>query len=257
MDDLLKFLNDVFWHWQSWVGGSGLGGAVIVIISIYERLSGHNMSKRMYVTIFIAVFLFGAFYMAWRDQYHARLSADQGKANAEQRFEELTKPNFEVLFTSVYIGELNLSDIQTHTSSKSCVVLASVAVFNKGAPSVLRGWGMTIKLLDGREVSGTPWLPGGENAPRYLRLGVSKSGPIDVATAGSLFLKGTAAPIAQGGSADGHMIFRFPVEIMPELDKAGVVINIKLLDILNHTYDASYTITGNKSDDLLASPSMR
>ncbi len=67
--DLLSFLSAVFWRWQSWAGGSGTGGAVVVIVGLYERLSGHHLSKRTYVGIFVAAFLLCAFFLAWRDEH--------------------------------------------------------------------------------------------------------------------------------------------------------------------------------------------
>ena len=83
--DLGRFLNAVFWHWQSWLGGSGFGGAIVVGVYVYQEITGRVMSKRMYIAIFMVAFLFAAFFAAWRDQYHATITA-------EQKYKELTTP---------------------------------------------------------------------------------------------------------------------------------------------------------------------
>ena len=59
MAEFIEFLTAVFWRWQSWAGGSGLGGAVVVIVNIYERLTGQAISKQIYIAIFLVAFLRG------------------------------------------------------------------------------------------------------------------------------------------------------------------------------------------------------
>lgn len=78
MKEFGLFLKAVFWRWQSWAGGSGIGGAIVVLLAIWDRLiPQHPVSNRMYVAITIIGFLTGAFFLAWRDQYRARIAAEQ------------------------------------------------------------------------------------------------------------------------------------------------------------------------------------
>src|SRR6266849_6000734 len=76
MAEVLQFLRSIFWRWQGWTGGSGVGGAVVVFITIWQQL-GHTISRGMYISIVVTGFLIGACFLAWRDQYRARLKAEK------------------------------------------------------------------------------------------------------------------------------------------------------------------------------------
>src|SRR5262249_16934282 len=79
MKEFGLFLKVVFWRWQSWAGGSGFGGAVVVFMALWDRLAPqHRISNRMYVAITIIGFLFGAVFLAWRDE-HTKLEQEKQK----------------------------------------------------------------------------------------------------------------------------------------------------------------------------------
>jgi hypothetical protein len=64
--DIGLFIRAVFWKWQNWAGGSGIGGAVVVFIGIWEHAIGQTMGSSLYISIIVGAFLFAAFFMAWR-----------------------------------------------------------------------------------------------------------------------------------------------------------------------------------------------
>jgi len=88
MSDFLKFLNAVFWQWQRMLAGAGIGGAVVVLLALYERLRRPTMpeiSKMVYVLVFIGVFMFYAFFAAWKVQFHAAKDAIEKLAAKENQ----------------------------------------------------------------------------------------------------------------------------------------------------------------------------
>jgi hypothetical protein len=73
---LARWLKSVFWRWQSWAGGTGVGGSVGVFISLWERVTHKTMDTQMYLSIVVGGFLFGAFFLAWRDEHIKRLNLE-------------------------------------------------------------------------------------------------------------------------------------------------------------------------------------
>jgi hypothetical protein len=63
--DFFVFTWAVLSHWQSYV----TGGVMTGLIGVIERLSGKQLPKRVYLSIFVVSFLLAAFFMAWRDEY--------------------------------------------------------------------------------------------------------------------------------------------------------------------------------------------
>jgi hypothetical protein len=47
LSDFWAFIVAVFWRWQIWLGGSGGGGAIVVLVALYHTLWGKEMPKRM------------------------------------------------------------------------------------------------------------------------------------------------------------------------------------------------------------------
>ena len=107
--DFVDFIVAVFWRWQSWAGGSGFGGAVVVFITLYQQLSGRTMPKRVYIAIVVVGFLVGAFFMAWRDQYHAALGA-------RAQLRDLTEPQLILSVDELGVGEMEAAGL-THDRS--------------------------------------------------------------------------------------------------------------------------------------------
>ncbi len=136
MSDFWKFLVAVFWHWQTWLGGSGGGGAIVVLVALYQTLWGKTMPKRMYIIIFIGGFLFFAFFMAWRDQYHAVAAANAETQKLQKELERLTKPKLSAKLNQYLIGN----------TKEGCEFFLDLTIKNSGAPSAATGWAFSARL---------------------------------------------------------------------------------------------------------------
>jgi hypothetical protein len=137
--EFLQFLSAVFWRWQSWVGGSGGGGAIVVLFALYQYFWGKTMPKRMYFGIFIIAFLFFAFFMAWVDQNRAAVAA-------REQLKALTEPQL------VFSGKLPVNLSWTGDKEQDTLITVSPLIKNKGAPTVLDGWEIGVEFNDGRRV---------------------------------------------------------------------------------------------------------
>jgi len=239
MKDFLKFLKDVFWHWQSWAGGSGFGGAVVVAVNMYERLTGHTMAKRMYVTIFIIVFLFGAFYMAWLDQYRARIAAETGKAEVEKKIEELNTPKLSGRFEGIFGAPLG-------NQGEDCLLTILAAIQNVGAPSIARLAKLSVMTADGKEISGQS-VP----IPKELHLYQSGGtyGPhVDFTADDSLVKKVNSQPIPTGGQLSGFLQVIVKGITRAQVFTSGTKIRLAFEDVKGNAGSIEHTMSGTKND---------
>lgn len=65
---LWRFLESVFGHWQTWLSGTGVGGSVVIVVHIAERLLGKELSKRQYALLFIVSFFLACCFLSWVDK---------------------------------------------------------------------------------------------------------------------------------------------------------------------------------------------
>jgi hypothetical protein len=193
MSDFWQFVIAVFWHWQSWAGGSGAGGAVVVLVAISERLSGRTMSRRMYVSLFIFVFLVGAFFVAWRDQYQAVQAAKEQTQKAEKKLEELTKPGL-----ALHIDELGIGD---NAKIPYIGALITANLTNNGAPSIAESWELLVILPDGSKHGPFPTVFINPKVPI-----VNHHPEFKISSADALYNK-TMQPIQRGDKKRGVLIF--------------------------------------------------
>ena len=81
--DLLNFFLSYLSHWQSYA----TGGVITGVIAVAERLSGKQLTKKVYATIFLGIFSLVAFFLTWRDQYtRANILATESSAKRESPF---------------------------------------------------------------------------------------------------------------------------------------------------------------------------
>jgi hypothetical protein len=87
----------------------------------------------MYVTVFIISFLFAAFFAAWRDEYHARVGAE----NKLEQIEDDQKPR---------LSGRNLNYIAAPTGEKQqdCLLTLNYEINNGGAPTGLDNFALSI-----------------------------------------------------------------------------------------------------------------
>ena len=87
----MSFLSAVILRWQA----LATGGAVTAIIGAGERLMGRAISKRMYFVVFIIGYLLVGFFMAWKDQFEAGISATAKLKSAPAKVEMVMPPLLE------------------------------------------------------------------------------------------------------------------------------------------------------------------
>lgn len=246
MSDFWKFVVAVFWHWQSWAGGSGAGGAVVVFVAVYERLSGHNIGKRMYVSIFIVVFLIGSFFVAWRDQYHSAIEATQ-------RFDELSKPQFEI--TNGSVSMLEITGMAGNEKLDYTCFFTTVTIFNRGAPSIVKAWKLTVKFPDGRELKGDPLVP--LPSLQELVLNSPNGAAMHFPMTDLMFRKARENPIPKGGDVEGFVLFTFsPAGLYQTLSVPGTEFTLTASDISGALFEKRIIMRG-KADNLRLAPALR
>jgi hypothetical protein len=87
LSDILAFIWAVLSHWQSYA----TGGVVTGLIGVVERLSGKQLPKKLYLSIFVVSFLLAAFFMAWRDEYSRANQLSFTGGSQRQRIEDLSQ----------------------------------------------------------------------------------------------------------------------------------------------------------------------
>jgi hypothetical protein len=88
MRDIIDWLLALISHWQYWASGSGLGGFVVLVSALVERLINKKMSKKTYVLIFIVFFSVGASFMAWRDEHGLRIKSEASNGELRSAIEK-------------------------------------------------------------------------------------------------------------------------------------------------------------------------
>ena len=120
--DLFDFLLNVFSNWESWLCGGSFGGAVLIVINFYERLSGRVISKRLYLSVVVHLFLLGAVFMAWWQKSDALIAMQGELAKAN----DAATPKLAGRLEQVAIGQQGGEN----------VLLIMLSITNSGAPSV-------------------------------------------------------------------------------------------------------------------------
>jgi hypothetical protein len=70
--DIALFNYTVLSYWQAYV----TGGAVVVIVTLVERLTSYRLKPKVYVATFVGAAFIVAFFLAWRDQLNTSLQSD-------------------------------------------------------------------------------------------------------------------------------------------------------------------------------------
>jgi hypothetical protein len=198
MSDLLEFLAAVFWRWQGWAGGGGVGGAVVVIVGIYDRVSGDSLSKQMYIAIFLGAFLLGAFYLAWRDE-HQKVSVAQASINdLHAQLADLKNPDFRIEIQGNSVGLIE------QRPDLSAVTLF-VSITNVGAPSVARDWRLAVKRpgIDEPIVAKSIVPP----TRGDVTLGRENDSPLIIAASEELAAKTAQMPLTRGEARVGYLLY--------------------------------------------------
>jgi hypothetical protein len=69
ISDFFLFIYTTLSYWQAYA----TGGVVTGVVGLVERLTKWKLTKRVYLSLFVGVFLFVSFFMGWRDEREERL----------------------------------------------------------------------------------------------------------------------------------------------------------------------------------------
>ena len=86
LSEIFPFLESVFAHWQIWLSGGGLGGIVVLVLALTERLTKWSMSRRAHVGVFIVAFFVCACFLSWVDKDDSLQAARKDLQNQKQQF---------------------------------------------------------------------------------------------------------------------------------------------------------------------------
>jgi hypothetical protein len=229
LSDLWQFVVAVFWRWQSWAGGSGVGGAIVVFFAIYQQLSGNAVPKRLYVAVFIVGFLFCAFFLAWRDQRDAA-------ATMQKKLDESTKPKL--------VGEIDQAGVvgqAVDEHGKLFIDVTDTGIFvfatikNIGAPSVVVIWNLAVHIPGKGPMKAAKRL-----LPATMRLDRQSM----MYAEDALYNKAVNSPVPTGGQISGVLLFVLEGVARDDVWKQGTVLTLEFQDVLGTKSEASVTLTG-------------
>ncbi len=229
LGDLFAFLSAVFWRWQSWAGGSGAGGSVVVIVGLYERLTGHSLSKQMYAGIFIVAFLFAAFFVAWRDQYHQVRTL---KAQLED-----TEPRLIGKIDQVIVGATG------ETQHAFLVILGNVK--NLGYPSTIDSWSVDLRFDGLRTVSGRVVVLPAKPTLEVKHVGTNRS--VLLKTSDYLPYRKTNQ-IPKNSAATGFIMAGFSGVTENEILSQKPTVIVKFTDVRDKAYEMERRIDSTPDD---------
>lgn len=221
MTDFLTWLGEVFGHWQNWLSGSGVGGAVLLLLYLWERLTGRVVGKRMYAAIVIVAFLFAAFFVSWRDQFR----------EAQALRERLRSPDLKLEFGMTWWG----------SRDGHLMFIASGLLSNPHGPdSGAVNWELSLLLPDSTVVHGTL-------IPRRNDNLVVAGGDITFIPS-EYWPTRTNEPIKAGASVPGWIWFVFPSLTEEQFRKLGhVTLTLSVDDVVSSQTHRAMQVIGDTS----------
>lgn len=231
MDDFIKWLSLIFGRWQVWASGGGIGGAVVIILYLIERLIGWTMPKNWYVLIFVILFILSASFIVWKDEHQKTSILEQELATEKER----SKPNFHIEAGVSYVSPAG------KTNESSIVVVIGI-IKNTGAPSIASNFLVSVNVKGVTTVG--QFFPFGEN----IVIPALNSAPqITLHRDDYLVKKGMQQPIPTGGAVQGFLIVLVPNVKPAEILDVGSRISLSLKDASGRSYSVDQVTHGSSS----------
>jgi hypothetical protein len=134
ISDLFRFIYTTLSYWQAYATGSVVTG----VVGLVERLTKWKLTKRVYLSLFVGVFLFVSFFMGWRDEREERLRQQAEVSKLLQN-----KPQLR--------GEIQYFRSNTVDDGSSVGVVMILGVSNVGTiPSIAEEWNCYFEFMDGQ-----------------------------------------------------------------------------------------------------------
>jgi len=217
LSDLLSFICAVVNSWA----GYATGGVIMALVAFWAMFRQKQVPRSMGIGLAI-IFLFFAFFHAWRDQHHAALQAQEDKRKAEEQLVGIEKHSFPDLK-----GEIIFSFIETNKDNPGNTrVVFGVSVTNNGAPSITKNWLARIDIPGRGSVSSIPI-----HYPRGFDL--TKDGQVGerLKNSDAIFEKTAESPVTTGAEVHGWLLFFLKGVNPEELRRDGTVVQLTFLDV--------------------------
>jgi hypothetical protein len=230
--DIYTFFMSVITHWQAYV----TGGAVVALVTLYERLSGNEISPRVVVYGFIA-FLVVAFFMAWRD---VRNEANVYKQNLDDLQKSLDMERTKN--TPDFVGEIEQIVSGDSPEIHGCQIFILMSIRNHGSQSIVEGWKIHIKSSSIDVRDNPTFIPDG-----FTLIIESKKKTVTFNRSDAIYEK-TIKPIERGGLVRGWLRYTIQGINAYQIREPGTTISISFEDILKHQYSADYVMKGGPGE---------
>jgi hypothetical protein len=114
MGELFAFVKSVWSHWKS--GMSGSIGLLLTAMGFSDQVEGSTVNKLFWIAG--AAFTFVAFFLAWRQEYRARIAAEKSTYDKPRRL-DATQSDRIVQALRASRGHIDiLNDLSAHDASK-------------------------------------------------------------------------------------------------------------------------------------------
>jgi hypothetical protein len=138
--NLLLWLSLLLSRWQNWASGGGAGGAALLILYLYERITGRTMPKLWYALIFVMFLILGASFMVWRDEHHKAVDL----AIQLEKEKDYSKPKLSGKIERYWITRAG-------NNNESSIITMTVIIKNNGAPSIVSDFELMVQIGDKTE----------------------------------------------------------------------------------------------------------
>lgn len=231
MSDFVTWICAIFGRWQVSASGGGIGGAVIIILYILERLVGWTMPKIWYFLIFVVLFILSASFFVWKDEHQKVIALDQ-QLKIEK---DHSKPNFNAEAGVTYVSPAG-------GKNESSIVLVLGIITNTGAPSIASHFQVSVKVKDTTTMG--QFFPYGEK----IVVPASKTSPaITLHRDDNLVKKSMLQPIPTGGAVQGYCIVFVPNVKTEDILTVGSIITLSFNDASGKNYTVEQIQSGKQS----------
>lgn len=227
LSDLLSFIWAVVHSWAAYA----TGGVIMALVTFWSTLRQKPVPRWFGVTLAV-IFLFFAFFHAWRSEHRAAIQAQEEKQKVDNelsatRNESLPKLKGQILFSSSGISR---NDADTTS------VLFVVSIRNSGAPSITKDWSATIDVPGRGSISGTA-----VHYPKGFDLFENEQAEGQrLQNSDAIYEKTAEHPVTAGAEVHGFLLFDFKGVRPEQMERGGAIVRLTFFDVK----DRENTITG-------------
>jgi hypothetical protein len=158
------------------------------------------------------------------------------------------RPCFTGEFAAVTIGEMEAIISPANSTIRETISFVSpvLDISNTGAPSIAKGYRLTVIFSDGTSKAGEPFTPISAGPIAFTH----PSGTSEVFGYDDLLLRKSLLPIPRGGFVQGRLLFRLRGLSPSDLRTIGTTFRIEFFDLWGKAYTTEFKCT-SREDSLL------